>query len=359
MRSVRKVIVLGQNSALLAGYLRRASMNCVSFQLYSTLGVGIGVSRVELDDNREIAIQLWSLPNEQRRFDFTKSFAKGHSGAIVVLGENDVEHVAELLAPLTDATQEEVMFVVVGSIRCAERLARDLQTNHGKRIEITPLPDVPSSMPILVRAMYADRSENLGLPVIVSIPEEQCREFHPQPGSAVTEPPTRDEMRQIKILVQEWNVEVVQDVAIVSLPEGKTSTSLESGEVRFRPSRCDVCERSCLRETKLCILGTDKGWSDGTFGAAALLIIAKVNGLVSNDLPDHVRGQIHRASHCNDFSLDVKCFDEHAFADLVPSYPNRQGKKPLLDEARRRLEDGRLSRSAFEMLEKWLVRNEE
>jgi hypothetical protein len=169
------------------------------------------------------------------------------------------------------------------------------------------------------------------------------------------DPPTRDEIREIKRLVRAWDVEVVQDYVIVNMPEGRTSTDLKSGEVKFKPTRCDVCEKRCLRETKLCIIGTDKGWSDGTFGNAALLTVAKVNALVSDELPIHVRNQMHRTSQCSDFTLDVECFNEHDFAGLIPSASNRQTKAPLLEEAKRRLEDGRLSRSAYDMLKKWLV----
>ncbi|UCE09421.1 MAG: hypothetical protein JSW61_10665, partial [Candidatus Thorarchaeota archaeon] len=211
------MIILGQNSALLAGYLRRASSDCVSFQLYSTLGVGIGVSRVDIEDNLEIALQLWSLPNEQRRFDFTQGFAKGHSGAIIVVEENELEHVPSLLTHLNEATEDKVMFAVVGSIRAAERLAQNLQVTYKKNIEVVSMPDVLSSMPCLVKAMYSKDTENPKLPFIVSIPEEQCHEFHPQPGSSMMDPPTRDEIREIKSLVRDWNVEVIQDTVIINM----------------------------------------------------------------------------------------------------------------------------------------------
>ncbi|MHA2300900.1 MAG: hypothetical protein ACXACD_08085, partial [Candidatus Thorarchaeota archaeon] len=80
-RVMYKALVLGVNSALQTGFLNIASEGTVAYQLHSTVGVGIGVSRSRLDDGREAVLQLWALPTSERFPGLTQTYMRGHRGA--------------------------------------------------------------------------------------------------------------------------------------------------------------------------------------------------------------------------------------------------------------------------------------
>ena len=88
-RMIFKVLVLGHDSGRRNGFLSLAAGDCVSSQLHSSIGVSLGVAQAVLSDGRNVALQLWSLPEEHRYESLVKSFVRGHRVAVLVLQAGD------------------------------------------------------------------------------------------------------------------------------------------------------------------------------------------------------------------------------------------------------------------------------
>ena len=65
-RMIFKVLVVGNDLPLQTGFLSRASGDRVSCQLYSALGLSLGVVSLDYPDNLSVVLQLWSVPFSER-----------------------------------------------------------------------------------------------------------------------------------------------------------------------------------------------------------------------------------------------------------------------------------------------------
>ncbi len=355
-RSIAKVIILGHNRSLLAGYLRLSAANCVSFQMYSTLGVGIGVARAMHAVDREIALQIWTIPLIERLGAVSLTFAKGYRAAVALLKPEDVDGFDDILRPIRPDSMDSLMIVIVGSIRDAETSAKTLEEKIGKPLAVRSITSVAEALDILVDEVANDRFHS-SLPMVLSLPEAACPEFHPNPAAPNVEPLTSEEVQFIRGFAEDIGLEIVSNYAHVMLREGIAKVHVESGVVEFSPKLCGVCKKSCHRSTRICIVGLDNGWSNEGLSKTALLILAKLQGLFGRRLPDHVEIQIRNASNCSNFNLDWSRVEPN---DNVLRYLISEADGPqrdsLLEAAKKRLSEGRLSINAFNILKSWLER---
>jgi hypothetical protein len=139
---------------------------------------------------------------------------------------------------------------------------------------------------------------------------------------------------------------------ILELDEGTVKVELSMGDAVLEPVICKYCLKKCVRRSKICIVGTDAGWSSEDLGARALLTLAKIFALASREIPEHVEKQLYQASRCSKIELphdlSSKPHLEERLARL--GYIKKGASWTLLDEANRRVQDGRLSESDYESI---------
>lgn len=358
-RSIRKVIILGHNRALLAGYLRGAAVNCASYQLYSTLGMGIGVTRYEYEEDCEMTLQLWTLPFRGAPNILVNNFAKGHSGALIVVTPDEVDEFSELLSPLTEESKKSTMIVFVGSIREAEDAAIEFSKALDQEVHVSSVTSIRDSIADFVNSYVGNLSNVEGLPRIVAIPPEECPQFEPNPYAPNAEPPSKEEISYIKEYATASNIPIQSGKAQIAVQKGMAEIVIATGKIEFSPAICKKCIHQCPKKVNLCIIGVDKGWSDGHLGETSLLILAKLHAISTHELPQHVLNQINTACTCEDFQPDPGTFlpNESELYDIYLSLGPCNNRVTLLEEACRRLKDGRLTRDAFDILKKWLIKS--
>jgi hypothetical protein len=354
-----KVVIFGHDSSLQAGYLNQASGTNSLYQLYSTFGVGIGVSRVTIEEEKEIAFQLWSLPSTVRYQGLTNNFLRGASATILVLKVEDLIHAEGLLELACHQSQDPVMIVVIGSLVQSSETVASISSILGNQLQIQSADSVAESLSLLARALNESGKEPIRFPFIAVLSEESCPEFEPQPGRYSLPLSTDDEVKTILNFANELNAHIVDNEIQVNLSQGRAFIEPRSGEVRFTPAFCYICKRSCRKEASICIVGLDSGWSSEGVGKRALLTMAKINAFASQNIPNHVRKQLLRASNCPMFKLSSE-IEPEVLSELKEELNLVQGNKvpTLLDAARKRVEDGRLPSSAYDILKSSLQKVE-
>ncbi|MHA1957466.1 MAG: hypothetical protein ACXADL_05590 [Candidatus Thorarchaeota archaeon] len=352
-------MIFGHDATLQAGYLNQASGTNSLYQLYSTFGVGIGVSRVTIDEEKEIGFQLWSLPSTVRYQGLTNNFLKGSSATILVLKVEDLTYAEGLLELARHQSQDPVMIVAIGSLVQSSESVASISSILGNQLQIKSADSVGETLSLLARALNKSGKEPIKFPFIVALNEESCPEFEPQQGRYSLPLSTDDEVKVILNFANELNVLVMANEIQVNLSEGRTFIEPRSGDIRFTPAFCYICKKSCRKEASICIVGLDSGWSSEGVGKRALLTMAKINAFASQNLPKHVKKQLLRASNCPMFKLSSE-IEPEVLSELKEELNLVQGNKvpTLLDAAKKRVEDGRLPSSAYDILKSSLQKVE-
>ena len=349
-RLIFKVLILGEDPALQAGLLTRASGESVSYQLYSTLGVGLGVASVRLTESCSAVLQLWSLPSIERYRGITKNFVKGHRAIMIVLRPDEVESVTSILDSIDSPYKDSLLIVVVGNEAETGQIIDELTPE----LEVaTYAPSITSVTGVisLMSSILAGLDEySETLPLIVRIAPELCPPVQPQMTSHKTPPSSEADVKVLKRLSREMGVPVRDNECIIELHEGIAEVDLFLGSVKFRPRLCEHCRKGCKRILNICIVGSDSGWSSDGLEKRSLVTLAKIYGLSHRELPNHVERQLLHATQCSSFTWKIPQMSQEIEQDF--GYIPQPRKRSLLEVARNRVDEGRLSESIYNLLER-------
>ncbi len=350
-----KVLVIGNDLPLQTGFLSRASRNCISYQLYNTLGVTLGVARFDYPENLNVILQMWSLPSTERVRGITRSYAKGHRAIITVVRPAEVKSIPRILQDLALTSDTLHMVVVVGgSVIETENEVSRLGSFFESEPVVEAIQNVEDAVHIVADQLVNRGEKNQVLPLIGSITESECPPFEPPPPASATPLNSDNEVEEIKEIALDFGLRIVGDSCAVELREGATWVNMRTGAVQIEPEICRICTKMCKRKSTLCIVGTDSGWSSENLRSRALLTIAKLYALSSRTLPQHVERQIHGASVCTNFHLNPEIEIEE-MPDSLLTCPNRsESRNSLLEVAKDRMKEGRLSEAGYSMLKKKL-----
>ena len=193
----------------------------------------------------------------------------------------------------------------------------------------------------------------LSFPLLVTLPEEACPTFEPEPRGREEPSNSPEEIREIQDIVHGLGLAMKGEECFIDLEEGEIRVSLETGQIEFRPAVCSVCRMDCKRVVSICIVSQDAGWSSEGISRKALLTAAKIVGLAQRELPQHVEMQLVRASVCSLFCPKEGTPDE-VLEGFIASAPACQNKQSLLEIADRRVREGRLPENIYSMLKRRL-----
>ncbi len=344
---IQKVIVLGDNPALMAGFVNRASGLNTVYHLYAALGVGIGIARTRTTDQNEVVMQLWLIPNSERVRGINEQFRRGYSGAIIVVNNADVMNLSSPLESLKKDTLKSCLIVVVGSQEVADR-AQQIALRYFDAIEeYTSRVRIDNIVGEFGNALYDHYKGQEATTMIIRLDEDQCPEYHHMQVHSNIPECTPEGIELIKSISKRMGLVVDEADIIIDHSVGLFRVDFRSGDVRFTPAFCDHCIHDCIRNSNICIVGIDRGWSSEEVDDRALLIVAKIYALAEDNLPQHVKRQIRIALQCRNYSPIKDAFN----APLSESY---SGRISLLEEAAQRVSTRRLSVSTFELLKKRL-----
>jgi hypothetical protein len=350
-RVMFKALILGANSALQTGFLNIAADGTVAYQLHSTAGVGLGVSRSRLEDGREAVLQLWALPTIERFPGLIQMFMKGHRGAVIVLRPEEMDSFRDLYRMLTDKSRTLLLVAIVGNGQGTEEAIEHVTQVLGVQPCIQHLESVGDTIDFFA-SMLASGNSKIGLPFIALLSEEACPAQQPILSPNQLPPNSREEMTIIIENAESFGVGATSTHCIMELEEGIVKVELSMGDAVLEPVICEYCLKNCVRRSKICIVGTDAGWSSEDLGARALLTLAKIYALATREIPDHVEKQLYQASRCSKIELphDLSSKPELEQRLARLGYIKRGVSWTLLDEASRRVQDGRLSETDYESI---------
>ena len=360
-RTIHKVLVLGADIALQTGFLNQASQGTAAYQLYSTLGVGIGVSRSALEDGCQAILQLWSLPLVERFHGITQTFMKGHRGAILVLRPDESEMFEQLFSRLPEHSRTRLMVVIVGTDANIEQSLAGITEALGKPPTLSNTVSVQDCIEFFAKSLSKKSGRESSLPVVAVLDDSECPPQEPILDSRSMPLSSREEIRLIKEMAESLGAQCSSTHCIIELDEGTVKVELSTGEVRLESAICRHCLKSCVRVPRICIVGMDSGWSLDDIGPRAMLTMAKIYGLVTGDLPKHVRGQLHRASRCSKIELPQAEEESEEMMERLMrlGYIKRGRRWTLLEAAGRRVIQGRLSPADCDAIAREFLRTRE
>jgi hypothetical protein len=190
--------------------------------------------------------------------------------------------------------------------------------------------------------------------MIVSIDEDVCPIYEPAYPETSTPLNSIEEIKEIGVIAAELGLRVVGDSCAVELDEGVAWICMKSGTIILEPEICRYCSHSCKRRSNICIVSTDTGWSSINLGSRALLTVAKIYALTARMLPVHVKKQIERTTVCNRFDPNPTIPIEDIPDRIFQGFKQTQSGKTLLEAAKKRVKEGRLSKDIYSMLKKKL-----
>ncbi len=328
----------------------------MTYQLYSSMGIGIGVTRVTKETGNQIVMQLWSMPADGAYPTVIEQLSKGHSSAIVIIDENEVDELVNVTRLISEAAQKIMMVVVIGSYDSALRVAQWVEQFTDKMPRVANVESVYETITQLGNELDSTFTGDTASSLVFSIEPAQCPPYLPAPDSPRSLLSTDDEVMVIRDFVEQTRAKVKKDKILFFINEGEIEINIKSGKVEFSPLICSICRENCIRKSNLCIVGITQGWSTKELGERALLTLAKIEALLKREIPEHVERQIKYASSCSSFVLDSD--EEHK--DEVLAFLAEVGLKPkkdrwsLLEEAKNRLSENRLTENAFNLLMKHL-----
>jgi len=353
-RNIFKVLVVGNDLPLQTGFLTRASGNRVSCQLYNTLGLSLGVVKIDYPDNLSVALQLWSIPFSERMEGLSRNFSKGHRAIIIILRPHEIENIPDMFNRLSLNPETPIVVVVVGSVREAERGSYQLDAFFGSQLPVHAVQSIDEVMGYVAEGLLSRGSIKNPLPMIVALNEEVCPLYEPIHHETSTPLNSIEEINEINAIAVELGLRVVSDTCAVELDEGVAWVCMKTGAIRMEPRICRYCTHSCRRQSNICIVGTDTGWSSMSLGSRALLTIAKIYALTARMLPIHVKKQIERTTICTRFDPNPAIPIEEIPDRILRGLKDTDSGKSLLEAAKERVKEGRLSKDVYSMLKKKL-----
>ncbi len=353
-RMIFKVLVIGNDLPLQTGFLSRASGDRFSYQLYSTIGLSLGVVRFDYPDNSSIVLQLWSIPFSERLERLSRNFTRGHSAIILILRPHELENIPEMFERLSLKTKTPLMIVVVGSVRDAEAGSFLLDAFLGTQLPVQAVQSIHDIMSSVAEGLLRQKSANQTLPKIVALDEEGCPLYEPTLPEPAAPLNSDDEINEIRTIAIDLGLRVINDSCAVELAEGVAWVSMKTGTIRLEPGICRFCAHSCKRYANICIVSTDTGWSTLNLGSRALLTVAKIYALSARVLPLHVKNQIERTTICTRFDPNPVIPIEEIPDEILSGFKDSDSRKTLLEAARERAKEGRLSEDAYSILKKKL-----
>ncbi len=353
-RMIFKVLVVGRDLPLQTGFLSRASGGQVSCQLYNAIGLSLGVVKFEYPGNLSVALQLWSIPFSERMEGLSRNFTKGHRAIILILRPHEIENIPEMFSRLALSPETPVMVVVIGSVRETEAASYQLDAFFKSQLSVQAVQSINDILGFVAEELVSQGSTKNPLPMIVSLDEEVCPIYEPTYPESSTPPNSIEEIDEISTIAAELGLRVVGDSCAVELDEGVAWVCMKTGTIRMEPSVCRFCTHSCKRQSNICIVGTDTGWSSINLGSRALLTIAKIYALTARMLPIHVKKQIGRTTVCKRFDPNPAIPIEQIPDKILLGFKDTVSKQSLLDAAKERVKEGRLSKDVYSMLKKKL-----
>jgi hypothetical protein len=353
-RMIFKVLVIGNDLPLQTGFLSGASGNRVSCQLYNTLGLTLGVVKHDYPENLNIVLQLWSIPCSERLEGLSRSFTKGHSAIIVILRPDEILNIHELFSRFNLSPKTPLVVVVVGSVREAEAGSNHLDEFVGLKLPVHAVQTIDDVMKLVTEALLVGNSKEKLLPMIVSLDNDVCPIYVPTLPETSMQPNSIEEIREISSIAIELGLRIIGDSCAIELNQGVAWVCMKTGTIRMEPGICRYCAHSCKRNSNICIVGTDAGWSSTELRSRALLTIAKIYALSARMIPMHVRKQIQRTTICTRFDPNPVIPIEEIPDEILSGFKEIDSGKSLLEAARERVSEGRLSKDIFSMLKKKL-----
>ncbi|MBN2230126.1 MAG: hypothetical protein JW779_11110 [Candidatus Thorarchaeota archaeon] len=354
-RMIYKVLVVGRNLSLQTGFLSQASGNLVSNQLYNSLGLSLGVAKYEDYDEFSIILQLWAIPQNERVAGLSQNFIKGHRAVIVVLRSEDLVELHNILSSLSLNIKSNTFVLVLGQSDDAELRVKEFIASSVETYQHSDAHEISDIIQIVAQRLTKRGQIEEDIPTIITLNEDRCPAYEPALQSSSEPESTDDEVDEIQRILLDQGVRMIGESCVVELTEGKALISLRSGIVKLEPKICDYCLNDCKRNTKLCIIAVDSGWSSQKIGQRALLTVAKIIALNERNIPNHVKMQIQRASFCGKFDPQSEIIESDDFLKLISADKrDLYGKKSLMEIALKRVEDGKLPESAYNMLKRKL-----
>lgn len=353
-RMIFKVLIVGNDLPLQTGFLSRASGGQVSCQLYNAVGLSLGVVKFDYPNNLSVVLQLWSIPHSERIEGLSRNFTKGHRAIILIVRPHEIEDIPEMFKRLSLSTETPVMVVVVGSVRDTEESAYQLDAFFGCQSKVQAVQSVEEIMTIVAEGLVPQNFPNSQLPMVVSIDEEICPLYEPVYPESHTPPNSIEEINEISIIASELGLRVVNELCAVELDEGVAWVSMKTGAIQMEPGICRYCTHGCKRQANICIVSADAGWSSINLGSRALLTIAKIYALSARMLPIHVKKQIERTNICDRFDPNPVIPIEDIPDSILLGFKHSDSGRALLEAAKKRVKEGRLSKEVYIILKKKL-----
>ncbi len=348
-----KVLIIGADPMLQAGFLSIASGSALSYRLYASLGVGIGVARVSIGDKTELTYQMWSIPNRERWSGITQNFARGHRARIAVIRPEDSARLEAVTELTSDGAPTPLLVVIVGE-PSSENTA-DLSTFLCSEAKPQHAESVMEVLTKLGEFLTDQSPSAKQRPRTLILDSEACHSVRPD-GMDPLMINTDEEVEEIEALVSDLALESRHEICFVPVERGVAEVSMRTGSVAFSPVICQLCAHICRRRANICIVSVGAGWSSASLGDRALLTMAKIHALAGGNLPAHIENQISCASQCSHFCLsDEFGPDAESLLDSL-GYVPQDRTEPLLDNAERRVREGRLGTVAYDMLKRGLLK---
>ncbi len=348
-----KVIIIGSDYTLQAGFLNMVAGANISYQLYNTLNICIGVMKVKREDTN-ITLQMWSLPLVERFKGLTSSFMKGHHAAIIVLREDELYTLDSIISALPRSSLSKTMLVVVGDDVDISGVFYKVQQNLERLEEMGPRPSVVDTIMALINHLAPENKVEEAGPILTVVPTASCPplEYPILPSTAQRN--SEEEVKEIMSVATEFECEVDRERNVVLFDHqyGSIELSVKTGIVTFFPHVCKLCKNPCRRRVRLCIVTSGTGWTNTSLSNGALFTMAKLYAFARHQIPVEVEAQMYRAAICSKYD-QADGVDEELVKMVVPTQ-RRPERVSLLDAALQRVRSGRLSPDALKLLKKKL-----
>ena len=353
-RMIFKVLIVGNDLPLQTGFLSEASGDRVSCQLYNSVGLSLGVAKFKYPEKLSIILQLWSIPFSERMQGLSRNFTKGHTAIILVLHPHEIARIPELFHRLSLSQRTPLLIVVVGSVRDAEANAYQIDAFLGSQLPIHAVQNIGDVIRIIADNLLPSNSEKNQLPMVVALDSNSCPLYEPAISDLTRRLNSDDEIDEIRLIAIDLGLRIIGDCCAIELDEGVAWVNMKTGSIRMEPGVCKFCTHSCKRYANICIVATDTGWSTMSLGSHALLTIAKIYALTARMLPTHVKKQIERATVCARFDPNPSIPIEDIPEEFLSGLRKTDSGRSLLEAARQRMMEGKLSKDVFSMLKKKL-----
>jgi hypothetical protein len=355
-RMIFKVLIIGRDLALQTGFLTQVSGRNISTQLFNTLGISLGIAHYNQENESNVVLQLWAIPQNERVAGLSKTLSRGYKAVIVVVRPDEVQDIPNLFNNHSLSFNSNVIITILGPYNEALQAYKELSSFYVDKLELFKASDTSDIINHLAQKLTDKRKLTAQLPVVLALDESMCPAYeHPIHRSSETEC-TDEEIDVIRNILLSKGLQMRRDTCVVNIKEGEARVSLRTGSVRLEPAICNFCLQHCKRDANVCIIAVDSGWSSQGISEKALLIAAKIIALAERNLPQHVESQIQHVCQCAKFLPDPEQNNNGlhvAYEDFYPKHSRNE--KSLLEAAEERMKEGRLPQSAFYLLKKRLL----